>query len=132
MLYYNISIAIVIAPAFTDPEEWSPDHDGSEHPADSTVGFAWIGAYSRPSDVWRVLRDRETAYIAAREAPHVRTGFVRKDPSDRTDRLSRRRQDHVAQPHPLRAARQEIRRHRQRIRRDRHRQRSRRRRRRGS
>ena len=50
----------------------------------------------------------------------------------RAHRLSRRRQDHAAQPHPVRAARPEIRRHRQRIRRDRHRQRPHRRRRRGS
>ena len=47
-----------------------------------------------------------------------------KIPRHRAHRLSRRRQDHAAQPHSVRAARQEIRRHRQRIRRDRHRQRA--------
>ncbi len=57
---------------------------------------------------------------------------VRQDSSHGADRLSRRRQDHAAQPHPVRAAWAEIRRHRQRIRRDRHRQRPGRRRRRGS
>ena len=56
----------------------------------------------------------------------------RQNPRHGADRLSRRRQDDLAQPHPVRAARQEIRRDRQRIRRDRHRQRPRRRRRRGS
>ena len=57
---------------------------------------------------------------------------VRENSRHRPHRLSRRRQDDPAQPHPQRAARQALRRHRQRIRRDRHRQRTRRRRRRGS
>ena len=57
---------------------------------------------------------------------------VREDPRHRAHRLSRRRQDDAAEPHPQRGPRPEVRRHRQRIRRDRHRQRPRRRRRRGS
>ena len=55
-----------------------------------------------------------------------------QDPRHRAHRLSRGRQDDAAEPHPHRAARQEIRRHRQRVRRDRHRQRPRGGRRRGS
>jgi G3E family GTPase len=55
------------------------------------------------------LGRRGIAYIAAQEGPHVRTAFVRQDPGYRAHRLPRGRQDHLAQPHPLRAARQEIR-----------------------
>ena len=73
------------------------------------------------------IRQRMHIYGGETELNNVRQGS-----RHRADRLSRRRQDHPAQPHSVRAARQEIRRHRQRIRRDRHRQRPRRRRRRGS
>ena len=45
------------------------------------------------------------------------------NPGHRAHRLSRRRQDDAAQPHPVGEPRQALRRHRQRVRRDRHRQR---------
>ena len=75
-------------------------------------------------------RSRRVRHVRIAEPSHLRDEPVREDSRHGAHRLSRRRQDDAAQPHPDREPRQALRRDRQRVRRDRHRQRPRRRRRR--